>query len=92
MRFSLQGQARRAKWGNEVVDMTTKSFCTLVVYECLKRAARRKNPISAEVTGWDSRDSEGLSKLKVRKVLVMNKSDRALLSAEDDMSVSVMND
>ena len=31
-------------------------------------------------------------KLKVRKVLVMNQSDGALLPAEDDMSVSIVND
>ena len=47
MRFSLQGQTRQVNRGNEVVDMTKKSFCTLIVYECLKRAARRKS-ISAE--------------------------------------------
>ena len=60
MHFSLQGQTRRVKRGNEVVDMTKKAFCTLAVYECLKRAARRKH-VSEEVRVETAEILKGLS-------------------------------
>ena len=72
--------------------MTKKSFRTLIVYECLKRAAHRKSISAEELRAETAEILKGLSKLKVRKVLVMNHSDGALLPAEDDMSVSIMND
>ena len=92
MHFSLQGQTRRVKRGNEVVDMTKKAFCTLAVYECLKRAARRKNVSAEELRVETAEILKGLSKLKGVKARMMNESAAVSLPTDDDIHTSDMDD